>query len=155
MSCLGLRSFSFIDVFVLFFAGSLTPSNSNSSGLAGNGSGLNSGFQGGLGQGSLSSSGASGGMSSSGLNGMSGSSGNGAGGAGSGSNGSQAGIDALSQAYSGIQQYAGLSGLLSQGNYPFIHLQMLCVLVCCSPLCRTPCPPPPPPFPLLNLFTPS
>lgn len=30
--------------------------------------------------------------------------------------GSQSGVDALSQAYSGIQQYAGLSGLLGQGN---------------------------------------
>ncbi|ELU11974.1 hypothetical protein CAPTEDRAFT_144233 [Capitella teleta] len=99
--------------------------NSNSSGLTGNSSGgalgnmAGGGFQGSLSQGSLSSSGASGGGQmggSSGLNGMSGSSaGNGAGGgAGSGSNGSQGGMDTLSQAYTGIQQYAGLSGLLSQ-----------------------------------------
>jgi CUG-BP- and ETR3-like factor len=32
--------------------------------------------------------------------------------------GSQASVDALSQAYSGIQQYAGLSGLLGQASFP-------------------------------------
>lgn len=31
-----------------------------------------------------------------------------------------AGMDALSQAYSGIQQYAGLSGLINQGKSLFI-----------------------------------
>lgn len=36
-----------------------------------------------------------------------------------------AGMDALSQAYSGIQQYAGLSGLISQGNGLFYDLFLM------------------------------
>ena len=39
------------------------------------------------------------------------------------------GIDALSQAYSGIQQYAGLSGLLGQGKDRFF-LRFRLVAVC-------------------------
>ena len=37
--------------------------------------------------------------------------------------------DALSQAYSGIQQYAGLSGLLGQGNSTF-HIFQICIDWC-------------------------
>lgn len=41
-----------------------------------------------------------------------------------GSTGSSA-LDTLSQAYAGIQQYAGLSGLLSQGKYSVCGLALL------------------------------
>ena len=39
-------------------------------------------------------------------------------------------VDAtMSQAYTGIQQYAGLSGLLNQGKVPFFSNSVGCVLV--------------------------
>lgn len=40
---------------------------------------------------------------------------------GLGSTSNPQGIDALSQAYTGIQQYAGLSGLITQGKGSFLH----------------------------------
>ena len=50
---------------------------------------------------------------------------------------SQSGMDALSQAYTGIQQYAGLSGLLSQGKGQFydVFFSVPDVMWCvsCSP----------------------
>lgn len=61
----------------------------------------------------------------SGLSGMGSNSMNGLGGSsatGSSVASNQASVDAtLSQAYSGIQQYAGLSGLLGQGKDHFFH----------------------------------
>ncbi len=53
--------------------------------------------------------------------------------------GAQTGVDALSQAYTGIQQYAGLSGLLNQGKvdfYPLMSFRQRGVQVCwCCPSC--------------------
>jgi len=52
---------------------------------------------------------------------------------GLGSTNPTSGIDALSQAYSGIQQYAGLSGLLSPGKGSFHHFFLLTgVLAVCA-----------------------
>ena len=123
-------------------SGSLTPSNSTSSttaalgGGGGSGAGSMGGFQNSL-QPTMASGGASGATSAgamgpqmgNNLNGMNNS-------ATGGSTGQAGGMDALSQAYTGIQQYAGLSGLLSQGNY---HFSTIFVSFCrCCILVRVP-----------------
>ena len=89
-------------------------------GVAGLGSNVGSptnGAMGGYGQGNLA--GAAGGMPAMGSasNGMGGVSQHGQQGGG---------MDTLSQAYSGIQQYAGLSGLLSQGKCSLCVASALC-----------------------------
>ena len=70
---------------------------------------------GGYAQNSLSSAGATGGMApmqpSNGIGGPSNQGGGGAGNAGA--------METINQAYAGIQQYAGLSGLLNQGKWHF------------------------------------
>ena len=52
-----------------------------------------------------------------------------------------AGMDALSQAYSGIQQYAGLSGLVNQGKGLFYDFSFSPLFSFCAHLdvgCRSP-----------------
>ena len=90
--------------------------------------------QGMLGNYGMSAGGATGGASGAGLslggstNGMNSSTGSNntqpAAAATGGNSGPPSAMDTINQAYTGIQQYAGLSGLLSQGKSPFFILNL-------------------------------